>query len=269
MLASLSQLDTDWKDEFAKRVISSYERLEPATELGTVNLQKLFDEDFEVGLTIARLFLEKSKDEFFSEWRARFPKDGLNKGHYVKNKEAFLAQLDHLLVRSTIVSTVSQSYTWKDILTERLKAGRGSAIKGQARGRALEDFVEGIVSSVFGKHYDTRCSFTGASGHSKEKTDFAIPSKEHPQILIEVKAYGATGSKQTDVLGDVTRILEEKRQDTPFLLVTDGVTWKSRANDLRKLVVMQNMGDIYRIYTKSMEQELLSDLTQMKLEKSL
>jgi len=269
LLNGLSQLNTDWKDEFAKRVIASYERLEPITDLGTRNLQSLFDDDFEVGVTMARLFLEKSKDEFYSDWTAEFPEQGLNKARYLKNKETFLGQMDQLLVRSTIVSTVNQTYTWKDILTERLKAGRGSAIKGQARGRALEDFVESLVSSVFGDHYDSRCSFTGASGNSKEKADFAIPSKDHPQILIEVKAYGATGSKQTDVLGDVSRILEEKRQDTPFLLVTDGVTWKSRANDLRRLVSMQNKGDIYRIYTKSMKEDLQSDLAQMKLEKGL
>ena len=145
--------------------------------------------------------------------------------------------MGHLLLRSTIAATINQTYTWKDILTERLKASRGSAIKRHARGRALEDF--------------------------------AIPNKKHPQILIEAKAYGAMGSKQTDVLGDVTRILEEKRTDTPFLLVTDGITWNSRVDDLRRLVAMQNKGEIYRIYTKSMEDALYIDLSQMKQKKGL
>lgn len=269
LLAGLSTLETDWKDDFAKKVIAAYEHLEPTTEVRTDSLKALFDHDFEVGVTIARLFLEKSKDEFYSDWRAEFPDTTLTKGSFLKDEEAFVAQLDHLLLRSTILATVNRTYTWKDILTERLKAGRGSAIKGQARGRALEDFVEGVVRQVFEGQFHSRCSFTGASGHNTEKADFAIPTKERPQILIEVKAYGATGSKQTDVLGDVTRILEEKRSDTPFLLVTDGITWKSRVNDLRKLVALQNKGDIYRIYTKSMENELLTDLTQMKQEKGL
>lgn len=269
LLAGLTTLETDWRDDFAKKVMDSYVFLEPNTDNRSVHLEKLFDQDFDIGITIARLFLEKSKDEFFSEWKAHFPDEGLTKAQYSKDKAAFLAQLDHMLLRATIASTVNRTYSWKDILTERLKAGRGSAIKGQARGRALEDFVESLVSEVFGTHYDSRCSFTGASGTSREKADFAIPTKEDPQILIEVKAYGATGSKQTDVIGDVTRILDEKRGDTPFLLVTDGITWKSRVNDLRKLVSLQNKGDIYRIYTKSMEAALRSDLSQMKQEKGL
>ena len=109
-------------------------------------------------------------------------------------------------------------------LIKRLKTGRGSAIKGQSRGRALENTVESIVLSVFGGGcYDVRCRFLGARGTSTEKADFAVPSKNDPRILIEAKAYGATGSKQTDILGDISRIIAQKRHDTNFLLVVDGV----------------------------------------------
>jgi hypothetical protein len=171
------------------------------------------------------------------------------------------------LVRESIRSAVNRQYTWKDVILERLKSGRGSAIKGQRRGRALEDFVESIVKSVFGPgSYDTRCSFVGLTGQSTEKADFAIPSKEQPRVLIEGKAYGATGSKQTDVLGDVKRIIAEKRHDTTFMLVTDGTTWNQRVNDLRKLIQLQNEGYIYRIYTKKMAPEMLADLQAMKSE---
>ncbi|MBL7038870.1 MAG: hypothetical protein ISR77_09590 [Pirellulaceae bacterium] len=96
-----------------------------------------------------------------------------------------------------------------------------------------------------------------------------MPSKGDPRILIEVKAYGATGSKQTDIIGDVNRIVEEKRNDTDFLLVTDGITWKARLNDLRKLVEMQNLGRIMRIYTKQMAEKLEGDLRQLKNDHSL
>ncbi|HXQ22826.1 MAG TPA: DpnII family type II restriction endonuclease, partial [Candidatus Acidoferrales bacterium] len=138
-----------------------------------------------------------------------------------------------------------------------------------ARGRFLEDFTEKIVRAVFGDAYDTRCRFVGASGTSTEKTDFAIPSKRDACILIEVKAYGATGSKQTDILGDIRRIVEEKRHDTHLLLVTDGTTWKARVNDLRKLVEMQNKGLIARIYTHSMEEALQHDLRQLRRDHGL
>ena len=172
-------------------------------------------------------------------------------------------------MRKTISSTVNSQYSWKDILTERLKAGRGSAIKGQVRGRGLEDFTEKVVLEVFGENmYDKRCSFVGRTGKS-EKADFAIPSKEDPRLLIEVKAYGATGSKQTDVLGDVGKIIEQKRPDAVLLLVTDGTTWRSRSSDLKKLIGFQHQGYIYRIYTKLMEAELRTDLRSFKTEQKL
>ena len=63
---------------------------------------------------------------------------------------------------------------------------------------------------------------------------------------------------------DVAKILEEKRHDTVFMLVTDGVTWKERANDLRKLISLQNEGKIQRIYTKSMAGQLKADLQSLK-----
>jgi hypothetical protein len=125
-----------------------------------------------------------------------------------------------------------------------------------------------LWGEVFGA-YDARCRFVGAGGTSTEKTDFAIPSKNDPRVLIEVKAYGATGSKQTDILGDIRRIVEEKRHDTHLLLVTDGATWKARVNDLRNLVKMQNKGLIARIYTHKMGSELRKDLRQLRRDHGL
>lgn len=131
----------------------------------------------------------------------------------------------------------------------------------------LEDFVERMIIHVFGENaYDLRCQFIGATGLSTEKADFAIPNRQDPAILIEAKAYGATGSKQTDVLGDISRIVNEKRHDTHFLLVTDGITWRERTSDLGKLVALQNLGKITRIYTQSMEKQFEEDLRQLKAE---
>jgi hypothetical protein len=117
--------------------------------------------------------------------------------------------------------------------------------------------------------YDTRVSFIGKDGERRAKADFCIPSKNQPNIIIEVKAYGATGSKQTDVIGDIEKIIKEKRSDTIFLLVTDGVTWKSRLSDFEKLIGYQNHGHIYRIYTQAMSTELVADLKQLKAEMNL
>jgi hypothetical protein len=70
-------------------------------------------------------------------------------------------------------------------------------------------------------------------------------------------------------LGDISRIVKEKRNDTDFLLLTDGVTWKARRNDLRKLVQAQNIGEITKIYTTRMSEEFEADLRQLKSEHGL
>ena len=66
------------------------------------------------------------------------------------------------------------------------------------------------------------------------KCDVAIPNNERPRIVIESKAYGATGSKMDDVIGDIQKIIEVKRDDTSFLLLTDGSPTAMCAGRLRK-----------------------------------
>ena len=230
---------------------------------------ELLNEDWNAGLTIIRLFREKSKDEFNTILKGLFEVErGIGKSFYNNDPAYFIKKLSNLKVIEIINSSIKKEYTWNDIIIERLKLGRGSAIKGQFRGRLLEDFVENIINKIF-REYDSRCNFSGKNNTSIAKADFAIPSKENPSVVIEVKAYGATGSKQTDTLGDIEKIITNKRHDTHFLFVTDGITWLDRISDLRKIIQMQNEGNIYRIYTMGMSQELSQDLQQIKKEKSL
>jgi hypothetical protein len=266
LLDSLSVLEANWKDDYADKVISFFDKIEYVNfEDASSSLKELLDIDFDLASTVFRIFIEKSKDEYTSLLKSMFDNRQTGKKAYLKDKDAYVHTLNHLLIRDKIVKTINKDYTWKDILEERLKAGRGSAVKGQKRGRDLEDFVENVVKSIFRK-YVPRCSFNGKIGLSKEKADFAIPTKENPEILIEVKGYGATGSKQTDVIGDINRIIQEKRHDTTFILFTDGITWKERESDFRKLVEFQNTGYIYKIYTKALVEEFTEDLRQLKIE---
>lgn len=134
----------------------------------------------------------------------------------------------------------------------------------------MEDFTETIVRGVFGSDsYETRRRFACRDGHHTQKADFAIPSMKEPHVIIEAKAYGATGSKQTDVIGDIEKIVGCKRDDVFFLLVTDGLTWLARLGDLRKMIEFQNLGSIYRIYTMAMADDLRKDLTLIKAERGL
>ena len=265
IVASLSAIETSWMDEHSAAVIQAIEALPEKPSYSSQDVGDLLDGDFKAALTTIQLILGMSKDEFGIALKDRLGEGGAGVTRFRRNRQQFITAVEELGFTNAISALVNKPVGWRDILVERLKYGRGSAIKGQRRGRSLEDFTEKIIQYVFDDiGYDRRCRFVGASGTSTEKADFAIPTKQHPRILIEVKAYGATGSKQTDILGDVSRIVEQKRHDTQFLLVTDGVTWRERLNDLRKLVDMQNQGLIARIYTQSMAADLKTDLGQLR-----
>ena len=272
--SSLSRIESSWMDAHAGQVITMLAEIPVKKTYGAKDVADLLDRDFKVASTTIRLFMDQPKDEWGPNLKAALGDKSLNLGSgiksYRKNKDYYIEVLLKLGLGQRMSEAVNRPLQWHEILGERLKGGRGSATKGHSRGRGMEDFVETILLSVFkSEQVGIRCRFTGAKGISTEKADFAIPSAADPAILIEVKAYGATGSKQTDVLGDIARIVEQKRHDTHFILVTDGITWKQRANDLRKLIALQNEGRILKIYTKSMALDLKEDLELLRLEQGL
>jgi hypothetical protein len=205
-----------------------------------------------------------SKDQFVSVLRGALGGAGIGVKSYRASPGGFIEALVAAGILEAMAEEANRVPHWTDVLVERLRSGRGSAISGQRRGRDLEDFAEAIISKVFGEAFQTRCTFAGPRGGAK--CDFAIPSKSLPRIVIESKAYGATGSKMTDVIGDIEKIINAKRPDTAFLFFTDGLTWKQRKSDLRKIVEYQNRGDITRIYTHAMADQFEQDLNKLKEE---
>ena len=269
IVGSLSAIQTSWRDAHADAVLALLDSLRLPETYDESIVRQLLDANFEAGLTVVRLALDFSKDELILALKGELSGSAGFK-RYQSEPEVLVAALSRLGAPAALEGLIKTPVSWRNILAERLKSGRGSAIKGQARGRFLEDETQKILDRVFGERaYDIRCRFVGVAKTSTEKADFAVPSKGDPRILIEVKAYGATGSKQTDILGDIGRIVEQKRHDTHLLLVTDGLTWNSRRSDLTKLIEMQNAGKIARIYTLSMAAELEADLRQLKEEHGL
>ena len=268
IIDSLQPLRVEWQDEVARRVISQLETTPAKEKYAIADVKKILDDHFDDGLLICRLFLALSKDEFTAALRRAL--DGQSAGikGYRRDPDKFLAALESLGLLTAMTQCVNRKPKWSDVLVERLRSGRGSAISGQKRGRGVEDFAEAVVKQVFGAAYSKRCAFTGARGDTA-KCDFAIPSKANPQILVEAKGYAATGSKMTDVIGDIEKIIAAKRADTALLFFTDGLTWNQRKNDLRRIVAYQNRGDITRIYTSAMAKQFETDLRQLKSEYGL
>lgn len=264
IVGSLKALTVDWKDETARRVIGRLKKFPVKKNYAIADVKILLDENFDDGILILRLFMGFSKDQFVSVLRGIRKEPGIGVKSYRANPESFIEDLLSIGLLAAMAEEAQRTPHWSDTLVERLRSGRGSAISGQKRGRGVEDFAEAIVKKVFGSKFDMRCTFTGPK--EKAKCDFAIPSKSAPRIVIESKGYGATGSKMSDIIGDVEQIIRAKRSDTALLFFTDGLTWKQRKSDLRKIVEFQNMGGITRIYTYAMAEQFEADLRQLKSE---
>lgn len=264
LVSSLSALDVEWMDETATSVIARLADLPKKANYDRSDIAALLDEDFDEGVLCARLFLALSKDSMLASLRNELGAGGIGVKRYKEDRDAFLDALVRLRVPEAMGAAINYQPVWSDILVERLRSGRGSAISGQKRGRGLEDFVNAMVEEVFGDAYETDCNFTGAEGRTA-KCDVAIPDRHRPAIVIEVKGYGATGSKMSDIIGDLDAMINAMRRDTKLLFFTDGLSWKSRLSDLRKIVERQNEGKIARIYTTSMRDEFISDLRRLKM----
>jgi len=261
ILTALSPLDVQWQDDKALKAIALMAEIPEKAAYERADVQALLERDFEHGLLLLRMFLGIGKDRFVADLRAQAGGPGAQA--FRTDPEGFVHGLESMGVLEAMAAEINREPTWRDILIERLRFGRGSAIQGQNRGRQVEDVVAEVVARVFGTAYERNCPFTGRGGQTA-KCDFAIPDREEPHILIEAKGYGATGSKQTDVLGDVLKIIEALRRDQTLLLFIDGETWRERQNDLRKLVEHQNQGDVLRIYTTETLPRLQEDLARLK-----
>ncbi len=263
ILDSLRPLTVEWEDDTARRVIERLRAL-PVKKVYTIDdVKALLNGNFDDGILICRLFLGVSKDQFVSVLRGIRGDAGIGVKSYRSNRDAFIEDIFSTGLLEAMAVEANRKSHWSDVLVERLRSGRGSAISGQRRGRDVEDFAEAVVKKVFGEKFQLRCTFKGPRGQDA-KCDFAIPSKAAARILIESKGYGATGSKMTDILGDIRTIIAAKRPDTALLFFTDGLTWKQRKSDLRKIVEFQNNGDITRIYTYAMADRFEKDLRQLK-----
>jgi hypothetical protein len=265
LVESLSPLAVEWMDDVAASAIAKLAAIEIKEAYDRKDLAALLEDDFDEGILCCRLFLALSKDTMEAELRRELGSGGIGVKRYQSDPDIFLAALERLGLPSSMAAITNYKPVWSDILVERLRSGRGSAIQGIRRGRGLEDFAEAIVKDVFGPGYELRCTFTGAEGH-RAKCDIAIPDKARPRIIVESKGYGATGSKMTDIIGDLDAIIDAKRHDSALLFVTDGTTWKARLSDLKKIIARQNQGKITRIYTTRMAAQLKVDLETLKAE---
>ncbi|MEX2568044.1 MAG: hypothetical protein WD431_19000 [Cyclobacteriaceae bacterium] len=92
------------------------------------------EKDFDVGITLFRLVLELSKDEFTETLKALFIDNahGHGKSAFKKNPDHYVKKLEDFGLLITLNKLMSRTYTWKEVVQERLKMGRGVDVGSEA-----------------------------------------------------------------------------------------------------------------------------------------
>ena len=266
LLNELTELQSDWMDETASQLTNyiktAVQHLRDLKKAPTeIDLEKALEMDGRF-LDVCRLFLGKGQEpvahmicDSLKVPAMTWPR--LRNIALAEPRRVAQALVD-LGVTQRISEQMNHKWEIEDVLIERYKMSRGRAVAGQRRGRSLENDVEAVLKEI-GAPFQRGVTFMGQKGITA-KCDFAIPTKQHPKIIVESKGFEATGSKLTDFLGDVLKIGQAKEYHTYFFIVTDGRGWHNRQSDLRKIVDYHQDGLVDMIYTRARLSQLRDDV---------
>jgi len=267
ILAEIEELPSSWMDETARQLVDSIDATLKALGKGMPTKEDLRKEFLREPyfLDICRLFLGQSQETAAHTICERL---GCSSTGFValrrlaqREPERMAVVMEQMEIPELIYAHTSKEWTTKDVLVERYKMSRGKAIAGQRRGRGLEDEVQAVLEAK-GIPFQRGVTFTGKKGQTA-KCDFCVPSKEHPKIVLEAKGFEATGSKLTDFLGDVLKIIRARESHMYFFVVTDGRGWHNRQSDLKKLVEFHTEGSLDMIYTRARLHDLADHVKQI------
>jgi hypothetical protein len=267
LLGELVELRSDWLDETGTKVIAHIAVILPKLRsMRTLRAADLAGELHEdpAFLDVCRLFMGVSQETAAHRISAHLSGPAVSWTRLRKLARTDSTALAEALVKmglpEIILADLQKEWTTEDVLTDRYRMSRGRATAGQARGRSLEIKVEEVLQPLV--PFESRVTFTGRKG-VRAKCDIAVPTRDHPKIVIEAKGFEATGSKLTDFLGDIRKIIDAKESRTYFFVVTDGRGWFHRSSDLQHVVRHQHEKDIDMIYTSSRLTQLAQDVAHI------
>ncbi|RBY92954.1 hypothetical protein [Blastococcus sp. TF02A-30] len=151
-------------------------------------------------------------------------------------------------------------YDFGDILVARAGT-RATAARAGAAGRRIEDEIEAIAEDL-GLDYETRTRFVGRNGRTAP-CDLVVPGGGDAAIAVAAKGFDSTGSKLTDAVREIEEMAEVRLPRQFVMAVIDGIGWKSRQADLRRIHSLWEQQQIDGMYTLATLGDFRADLEEV------
>jgi hypothetical protein len=159
-----------------------------------------------------------------------------------------------------------RSYDFGDVLVARAGT-RVTAARAGASGRKVEDETEAIASDL-GLPCETRTRFTGRNGRTAP-CDLVIPNSRSAAIAVAAKGFDSTGSKLTDAGREIEEMADVRQARQFIMAVIDGIGWKSRLADLRRIYKLWESQQIDGMYSLATLDQFRRDLEEAAKLRSL
>ena len=154
---------------------------------------------------------------------------------------------------------MARTYTFADILVAR-SGTRATATRAGASGSHIEDEIEAIARDL-GLPYVTRSRFSGRGGRDAP-ADLIVGHEGAADIVVAAKGFDSTGSKLTDAVREIEEMAEVRLPRQVVLAVIDGIGWKSRQSDLRRIHQLWADRQIDGMYTLATLDTFRDDLAE-------
>jgi hypothetical protein len=146
----------------------------------------------------------------------------------------------------TITVQRRREFTFGDVLVARA-GSRVRATSAGVSGRKVEDEIEAIAVGL-GLEVQTRTRFEGRNGRTAP-CDLLILQGTTQHIAVAAKGFDSTGSKLTDAVREIEEMADVRKPTQFIMAVIDGIGWKSRQADLRRIHALWESGQIDGVYT--------------------
>jgi hypothetical protein len=159
-----------------------------------------------------------------------------------------IARLDEEMgLVERLAEQLRREWSLADVLLERYLWSRRGARSAIQRGRNVEDEVEAVVRAE-GLPYALRTRFAGRNADGP--CDLAVPGGgTEARIVVAMKGFNSTGSKLSDAVAEIRTMARVRLPSQYVFAVVDGIGWKNRASDLRRIHELWDTGEIDGLYS--------------------